>query len=48
LRSAIWKKGKWTSVVRHSVTGFSPAVSYDGMTLVWSATGVKEIYSVKR
>ena len=30
LRSAIYKGGKWTSVVKHSSTGFSPTVSYDG------------------
>ena len=48
LRSAIYKGGKWTSVVKHSSTGFSPTVSYDGKTLGWSATGNKRIYCVKR
>lgn len=48
LRSVIWKKGAWTSPVRHAVTAFSPAVSYDGNTVAWAATGVKKIYSSKR
>lgn len=48
LRSVIWKKGAWTSAVRHSVTGFSPAVSYDGYTVAWASTGVKKIFSSKR
>jgi len=48
LRSMIWKGGKWQKLVKHSSTGFSPEVSYDGMTLVWSSTGNKRIYSVKR
>ena len=44
----IWKSGKWQKLVKHSSSAFSPAVSYDGMTLVWSSTGNKRIYSVKR
>lgn len=48
LRSAIYKKGKWQLVRKHSSTGFSPAVSYDSKTLAWSATGNKRTYSVKR
>ncbi len=48
LRSVIWKSSKWQKTVKHSSTGFSPAVSYDSNTLVWSATGNKRIYSVKR
>ena len=48
LRSMIWKSGKWQKLVKHSSSAFSPAVSYDGMTLVWSSTGNKRIYSVKR
>ncbi|HQR80460.1 MAG TPA: hypothetical protein PLT68_09600 [Actinomycetota bacterium] len=48
LRSVIWKKGAWTSSVRHAMTAFSPAVSYDGNTVAWATTGVKKIYSSKR
>ncbi len=50
LRSVIYKSGKWRAKakVKFSSTGFSPAVSYDGKTVVWSSTGSKKIYSAKR